>query len=326
MSQTDLALRQQQQLDFKPKASVFRHSNAFINATYKLSTNEKRLVYMSLDKIIRGKFTRDEYGAYEVDIYHSEFATRFNTGITNAKRDVAVAVKQLITREVVFYLSNESAEEDRNLTSHNWTVGRGQNPKKGLTQIRFNPAIIAIITDKNHGFSDLLKSDISKLSNFNTMRLYDSLCAWKRAGKVRFNVDWIIQRYELPQSYARMSDFRRRILNPAMEEINNNTHLTVSYQEVIDPGTTYNTRKMIDFIIVDNVAGTVPDEELDDLDIAAKTYAQLLNRDDLPTAAELANFKNYTAELIANGFVFDNQILQGIKDAESCIALAAAEA
>jgi plasmid replication initiation protein len=222
-----------------------RQSNALTTAAYTLSRNEKRLVYLALDKILNKK-VQEERGRFDVVIQHSEYASYFDEKHKNVSRDISKASAALNKREIVFYLPSEDGDDgEKALDGLSWTTKRSVRPKRGTTLLSFNAELVDLIrADKK--YTGYFLHNAAKLNNPYSMRLYESLRQWvtlkrknnERAGgdrskeqSVNFGIDWLIERYELPASYRRMSDFRRRFLIPAVEEISNKTDLLVSYNE-----------------------------------------------------------------------------------------------
>ncbi|MDF4421812.1 RepB family plasmid replication initiator protein [Vibrio parahaemolyticus] len=222
-----------------------RQSNALTTAAYTLSRNEKRLVYLALDKILNNK-VQEERGRFDVVIQHSEYASYFDEKHKNVSRDISKASAALNKREIVFYVPSEDGDDgEKALDGLSWTTKRSVRPKRGTTLLSFNAELVDLIrADKK--YTGYFLHNAAKLNNPYSMRLYESLRQWvtlkrknnERAGGdrskeqcVNFGIDWLIERYELPASYRRMSDFRRRFLIPAVEEISNKTDLLVSYNE-----------------------------------------------------------------------------------------------
>jgi plasmid replication initiation protein len=306
------------------KDKIIRQANILTSAAYSLNKTEKRLVYIALDNISRQAVTPNKFGQIEIEIVHTQFAQLFSSHINNTSRDIASAAASLNTKEVVFYLPEEDGLDDRALDAISWTTKRAHRPKKGITTIHFNSELIDVITSVDRNYTRLLLGDIINLNSAGAMRLYDSLKQWERRGEVTFNINWMIERYELPTKYkSRTSDFRRRFLHPSIAEINEKTSMKVTAFEV-KGRERVNKAHSVKFIIESNApervlldSGNTPLEE------AVNTYMILSEKSSLPSQQDIDNLKTHMAALLLDGFEFPKKLIESINQAEAANKAAA---
>lgn len=302
------------------KDIVIRQANALTTAAYSLTRNEKRIVYTALNDIINHKVESNEFGQYPIEINHSEYAKFFNDDSSNVSRDILTASKSLNKKEVTFYLPEEDSGNEKALDAMSWTTKRSHRPKRGTTTIFFNAELVEIITKVDKNFTRYLMGEAGRLNNPYAMRLFESLKQWPNRQSVTFSISWMIERYELPSSYERMSDFRRRFLKPAVQEINDHTSMTLTYEEIPDKSRA-NRIASIKFIysIRDclKVAPSALEESLieETLESAITTYYEILENKRLPNSNELANLKNFIGQIALSDIEIAPDFFEKFKEA-----------
>ena len=140
---------------------------------------------------------------------------------------------------MIFYLPEENGnggtEDDIALDGLSWTVKRGVRPKLGLTLLSIN-AEVADFMLATHQFTGYYLRDVASLDRVISMRLYESIMQWHNRKKrkeqsVTFSYEWILDRYQLPQSLRVATDFRKRFLRVATKEITDKTDIDVRFEE-----------------------------------------------------------------------------------------------
>ena len=97
----------------------------------------------------------------------------------------------------------------------------------------FAPDVVPLVTELERNFTHYAIEQISGLSSAYAVRMYEILISWRGTQETG-----LIELYELrnrlgiaEDEYTRMSDFKRRVLDLAISQINEHTDITAKYQQ-----------------------------------------------------------------------------------------------
>ena len=103
----------------------------------------------------------------------------------------------------------------------------------GTVSLIFAPAIIPLITRLEKHFTSYELAQVSGLSTGYAVRLYELLIAWRSTGKtpVFELADFRQKMGVLESEYSRMHDFKKRVLDPSLEQVSAHTDITVKCEQ-----------------------------------------------------------------------------------------------
>lgn len=216
------------------KKSEVRQSVALTEATYDLTRDERRIIYMAAIQCAKNEVpgqTSFEMADYEIKV--SDYQNLFGIELNEASRDVRSAIKTIYDKSVRIHDIDESTKDENSMQDMRWIFGKKNLPKRGSWQISLNPKIIPHLTNLVNSIKYPIHQIVGLQNNYQ-YRLYDLFMAElgdDNKGSRTIDVDWLRVAFCLSKSYDVYANVKNRIIEPAIEQINSNTPLRVRYVE-----------------------------------------------------------------------------------------------
>lgn len=203
--------------------------NALINASYNLDLVEQRLVLLA---IIEARESGKGINANDPLVIHAEsYINQFNVHRNTAYQALKDACNDLFVRQFSYQTVNERGNIE-NYKSR-WVSEIGYVEDEAVVKLIFSPAIVPLITRLEERFTKYDLQQVSKLSSAYAIRLYELLISWRSTGivPVRELQSFRQQLGVSEHDYNRMYDFKNRVLEPAIKQINEHTDIKVKYEQ-----------------------------------------------------------------------------------------------
>ena len=158
------------------------------------------------------------------------YADVFGTTRQNAYMRMKEAEETLFNRRFSFF------DEDGKLVKSRWISQVKYLDNEGAIEIVFTPAVVQGISRINgvkEFFTQYLLSQTAQLKSVYSSRLYELLIQWRSTGKTPIiNLeDFRAQLGGEEEQYKLMSDFKKRVLDLAINDINEKTDIKATYQQ-----------------------------------------------------------------------------------------------
>ena len=203
--------------------------NALINASYNLDLVEQRLILLA---IIEARQSGKGINANDPLIIHAEsYINQFSAHRNTAYQALKDACDDLFARQ----FSYQSLSDKGNIQHHKsrWVSEVIYVEKEAVVKLIFAPAIIPLITRLEEQFTKYDIEQVSGLTSAYAVRLYELLIAWRSTGKTPIIE---IQKFRqklgvLDTDYKQMNDFKKRVLDIAINQINEKTDIKVKVEQ-----------------------------------------------------------------------------------------------
>lgn len=212
------------------KNDLIVKDNILVNASYNLEVTEQRLILLS---IIRARETGQGITSdSKLEIHASDYATRFNVTKEAAYSALKNAVHNLFERK--FSFKDNHADTDKEIVvKSRWVSRISYVDDLAILEVTFAPDVVPLITRLEKQFTSYQLKQVAQLTSKYAIRLYELLISWKSTGRTPI-IDIADFRSKLGleiNEYQKMINFKNRVLEPAIQQINELTDIVVNYEQ-----------------------------------------------------------------------------------------------
>jgi len=199
-------------------------SNALIEASYKLTLQEQRLLLICIGKIN----PRDESNQKLFQVTSTDFYLAFpDMGKSNAERHLREAIDKLAERWI--YIQNNN--ERRRIR---WIQEEAEYfDGEGKIEIVFSESIMPYLTQLQGQFTKIVIKNVSALKSVYSIRLYELLMQFKVIGDRIININDFRSMLGLDEDkYTSFKSLNQWVIKPAVKELNQKSNLSVTVDSV----------------------------------------------------------------------------------------------
>lgn len=201
--------------------------NSLINASYSLGLVEQRIMLLAIVEARETGQGIDTDTFLEVHAQH--YADRFDIDVNNAYSMLSEATQTLFNRQVTYTVHDEKRNKPEKRVVR-WVSGISYVEGAGVVKLRFAPEVVPLITRLEKNFTSYELEQVKNLNSYAT-RLYEILVSWRSVGKVTISLEELRNNLGLIDEYSRLEAFKRRVLDLALNQINEHTDITAQYEQ-----------------------------------------------------------------------------------------------
>lgn len=214
-----------------PRSELVVKSNRLIEASYRLGLNEQRIILYSICRC-----REEQIGllpTLPVTITADAFARQFpSVGRGNVYQQLKDAMEALYERSVTIHDIDPASGHAR-VKKTRWISEAAYVDGTGNVQVIFTPEVIKYITRLEAEFTSYQLEKVGNMTSSYAVRIYELLSQHRDIGHRTLNLTWLRETLGVETGeYKLTADFKKWVIEIAVDQINKHSDLTVNYKPV----------------------------------------------------------------------------------------------
>lgn len=204
-------------------------SNHVIEASYRLTLNEQRLILLCIQQIKKGQAITAET-AFKISAQEVSYV--YSVTIDRAYVLLQEVADRLYERSLVIHRPDVE-QPQKNTTKTRWITAIDYLDSEGRIYLYFAPKVIPYISLLESGFTRYNLEYIAPMTSVYGVRFYELFKCWLMSDKAKtksISLDELKALLDLNGLYPSIKDFKLKVLDKGLADVNSFTDLKVSYE------------------------------------------------------------------------------------------------
>lgn len=202
-------------------STVTKH-NHLVQASYRLSLTGQRVFLLAIGQINHKQKLRDHY-----EITAEQFSKMYNVSPKTAYRDLKEGLDELYNADI------KLDDLDLKILTRRRIVDEAKyHYGEGKISISFPEKLHPFLCELNGQYTQYRIGQVSNLKSAYAIRLFELLMQFKSTGDRIITLKNFRNWFRIENKYKTYADLNKRIIKPAINELNTKTNLSIKYTPI----------------------------------------------------------------------------------------------
>lgn len=218
---------------FAMKKDLVKKDNSLTEALYSLTVVEYRILHMAFSSLAECEVNPDFFKNVRITISASNYMELYQVDRNTAYQAIKDASDKLFHR---YFSYDEVVNKDLMLyerVKSRWVSKVGYNREDKSISLWLTPDVLGMVGNLKEQYTYFQLKQTINLDSIYAVRIYEMLMQWRKTKTVPcISVVELRDRLGIGEKeYTRIFDFKKYVLETAVQQINKNTDIIVSYEQ-----------------------------------------------------------------------------------------------
>jgi len=211
----------------KDKTGLVVKSNKLVEASYRLDLIEQRII---LAAIVEARESQKGLENGFITLEAKRFCQTFGMEEGSVYGQLKTAMDTLFNRFIVVRDIHPESGYER-VSKIRWISKASYIDGAGMVQLQFGQDIVPYISRLEKEFTPYRLEKIGAMTSAHAVRLYELLIQYLDIGERAIEIAWLRDVLQLEGQYTLFNNFKIRVIDVAVDQINEHSDLKVSYTQ-----------------------------------------------------------------------------------------------